>query len=233
MPLTFPTHLFNPAAVILRPVGSVLEGGESLDGETDTIRTDGGGHWRVTLSGIQLIDPDLIRAWRVWEDHLDGGTMAVLVPVVDIRQAPRPMIGGQLARPSALLPQSDNPYFPEALGFATPLIEATVVAGAALRATQLEILIARGARLRGGEIFALNHAEAGRRIYRVGQVISRAGQSAVVTIRPPLREAVEADQAADFDWPSLKCTLIPNSEISPMIENARHASVDISFREAR
>ena len=86
--LTFPTHLFRPANVQLRRSGMALTGGESLSGQTDMIRTDGGGYWIVNMSGIELFTPDAIRAWRAWEDHLDGGVEPVLVPVADVRQAP-------------------------------------------------------------------------------------------------------------------------------------------------
>lgn len=230
--LTFPTHLFNPARITMRPGGSVLSGGESLLGEQDVIRTDGGGYWIVTLAGIELLTNDQVRAWRAWEDHLDGGVQKVLVPVADVRNAPRPVVGGRLGRPSALVPLSDDPYFPEATAFATPWIVARAVSAAGMRATTMTIAVDRGARLRGGEVFAINHATRGRRCYRVGRVLNRNGQAATVTIRTPLREAVPAGAVVDFDWPSLVATLVPDADISPEIEYGRHGTVDITFREA-
>jgi hypothetical protein len=230
--LTFPTHLFNPSGIRMRPSGGTITGGEALSGDTDIIGTDGGGYWIVEMEGIELISDDLVRAWRAWEDTLDGGVTKVLVPVADVRLAPRPIIGGRLGSPSALDPGSDDPYFPEAVGFATPFIVATVVEAAALRATQLTINIERGQRLKGGEIFALDHPTKGRRCYRVRQVLSRAGQQAVVSIRTPLREAVDAGANADFDWPSLVARLIPESDISPLLLYGRSGTVNIAFREA-
>lgn len=230
--LTFPTHLFNPARIQMVPAGVTLSGGETLLGETDVVRTDGGGYWRVLMSGIELVSPDLVRAWRAWEDHLEGGVTRVLVPVSDVRNAPRPVIGGRLGTPSEMKATAPNPYFPEAVGFAAPFIVATVVNAAALRATQLTINVSRGGRVKGGEIFALDHPVKGRRCYRVGRVLSQAGQTATVTIRTPLREAVDAGAAADFDWPSMVATLIPNTDISPDLQYSRSSTVDIAFREA-
>lgn len=230
--LTFPTHLFNPARITMRPGGATLAGGESLAGETDIIKTDGGGYWILDMLGVELNSPDLIRAWRAWQDHLAEGVTKVLVPVADIRQSPRPIAGNGLARPSRLLPQSTDPYFPEALGFASPFIVAKITAAAALRATQLTILVERGARLRGGEVFAVTHPDKGRRCYRVGRVLARDGQEATVTIRSPLRQAVTIDTAADFDWPSFVARLVPDADISPELEYGRAGVVDISFREA-
>lgn len=230
--LTFPTHLFNPARIQLRPAGSSITGGESLSGQTDTIRTDGGGFWVVALSGIELLTPDLIRAWRVWEDELDGGVTKVLLPVADVRQAPRPIVAGKLSSPSKLHSASVDPYFPEAVGFATPWIVAKVTEPAALRATTLVITVEKGARLKGGEVFAVDHATKGRRVYRVRRVLGRDGQECTVLIRPPLREAVADNAPVDFDWPSLVVTLVPEADISPDIEYGRSSTVDITFREA-
>lgn len=230
--LTFPTHLFNPARIQMRPAGAVITGGESLSGETDVIKTDGGGYWVVQMAGIELTSPDLIKAWRAWEDELDGGVTKVLVPVADVRHAPRPIIGGRPGSPSKLHAASTDPYFPEAVGFASPFIVAKFGAAAALRATQVAIEVTRGARLKGGEVLAVSHATAGRRCYRVRRVISQVGQVATVLIRPPLRQAVANNMAVDFDWPSLVATLIPESDISPDIEFGRRATVDIAFRES-
>lgn len=231
--LTFPTHLFNPASIKMRPGGVAITGGESLLGETDTIKTDGGGFWVVEMGGIELRSADLIRAWRAWEDTLEGGTVKVLVPVADVRQAPRPVTGGRLSSPSGLHASSDDPYFPEAVGFATPWVVAHITAAQPLRSTSLTISVDRGARLKGGEVFAIDHPTAGRRAYRVVRVLDRpSAQTATVQIRTPLREAVAVDTAVDFDWPSLVATLVPDADISPDISYGRYATVDIVFREA-
>lgn len=229
--LTFPTHLFNPDSIALKPAGAVISGGEALSGETDTIKTDGGGYWLVTMTGIQLVTDFHLRAWQAWQDHLEGGVTKVLVPVAELRTAPRPIAGGVASRPSQLLASSDDPIFPEAIAFASPWIVAVMVGAALLRATQITIDVTGGARLMGGERFAISHAS-GRRTYRVVRVISRSGQQATVTIRPPLREAVATGASVDFDWPSLVATLIPDGDITPRIERGRYAQVDISFREA-
>lgn len=228
--LVFPTHLFNPAGVKVTPAGSSVTAGESISGITDVIRTDGGGYWVVALSGIELITPDLIRAWRAWEDTLDSGAEKIILPVADVRQAPR--IPGDA--PGAILAGSTDPYFPEAVGFATPWIVAVTVGAAALRATQIEINVTTGAPLKGGEQFSINHGgDTGHRLYRVRRVLSRPTASrAVVSIRTPLRAAVAAGTACNFDWPLLTASLVPESDISPDIEYGRRAGVDAVFREA-
>lgn len=230
---TFPVHLFKPTSIKVRPLAVTVDGGETLSGEKDVLRTDGGGRWLVEMRNMMLKNPDMIRAWRAWEDHLEGGVQQVLVPIADIRQAPRPIVSGVPTLPGKLLASSADPYFPEAIGYAAPYITATIVDAAALRATQVKINIATGSPLKGGEFFALAHSTSGRRIYRVGRIISRpTGSSAVVTIRTPLRQAVAAGMAADFDWPSLVCTLMPDADISPDLEQGMFGAVDISFIES-
>lgn len=229
--LTFPTHLFNPMRIALRPMGATLTAGESLSGVTDTIKTDGGGFWVCSMMGIELLTPDLIRAWRAWEDTLESGVTKVLVPVADVRMAPR--VPGSVPSGPVLATTTD-PYFPEAVGFPTPWITAVTVGAAALRATQIEINVTLGAPLKGGEVFSIDHGgTVGKRVYRVVRVLSRpTAQRAVVQIRTPLRAAVAAATAVDFAWPAFVGTLMPESEISPEIEFGRRATVDIAFREA-
>ena len=235
--LTFPTHLFNPIRTVLKPTGITISGGESLSGEVDTIRTDGGGYWLIHMLGIELLTDDLVRAWRAWESTLEGGVTKVLVPIADVRHAPRPVTGGVLSRPSQLKDNDPaDPYFPESVGFATPWIEASVLAFTAeLRATEMWIEVTRGARLKGGEHFAVDHPTAGRRVYRVVRVLERhpdIDQAARVAIRPPLREATGDGTALDFDWPSVVATLLPEADISPELLYGRSGTVDITFREA-
>lgn len=231
--LTFPTHIFRPKSIQIKPISVTLEGGESLSGEQDVLQTDGGGRWQISMSGIMLDTPDKIRAWRAWEDTLYGGTIQCIVPVADIRQAPRPVVSGVPTSPGPLANGSADPYFPEAVGYATPYIVATIVDAAALRATQVKINVSQGSALKGGEVFALNHATKGRRIYRIARVISRpTGTSAIVQIRTPLREAVAGGMAADFDWPSVVCTLLPSAEISPNLQQGHFDELSIVFVES-
>jgi len=63
-------------------------------------------------------------------------------------------------------------------------------------------------------------------------VLSRVGQSAVVEIVPPLREAISAGTSLDFDWPSFLATLVPETDTALNIFQARSAQISYLFREA-
>ncbi len=231
MPLTFPIQLFQPSEIKPELAGRVLVAADSLSGIGQSVRTDGGGYWRCVMRGINLLSSDQIRAWRAWEDYLNGGAVQMIVPVADIRHAPRGMAGGALIRPGPLLVTGDDPYFPEALGYSVPVIVATS-ASAALRATQLTITVARGSRIVGGQYFSITHATKGRRMYRTGRVLSQSGQTTTVEIVPPLRGAIASNTAVDFDWPSFLAILQPGTDIAASVVFARQGEVSISFREA-
>lgn len=232
MPLMFPVHLFNPRGIRAGLIGRAVSSPPSISGVGQVLRTDGGGYWAVEFSGIALNSPDKQRAWRAWEAELDGGATRVVVPVPDLSLAPRPLQGRALARPSGLVALSADPYFPEATAFATPLIVATASA-AALRSTQITITVTQGSRVVGGQMFSIDHATKGRRMYQTGRVISQSGQTATVTIRPPLREAITGDTPVNFDWPAFEAIKVPESEITADIQIGRYAQdLSITFREA-
>lgn len=231
--LTFPTHLFRPDSIKVTPVGVTVQGGESLSGEVDLLMTDGGGRWRIELGGIWLNTPDKIRAWRVWEDIFYSGVNRVLVPIADIRQTNRVITGGVEVAPGPLAITGADPYVPEAVAYAVQPVTAVTVGAKALRATSMTVNITKGAPLRGGEFFSIDHATAGRRLYRVGRITARpTGTQATFDVRPPLREAVASDAAVDFSWPSLTCTVAPDADISPEIDRSGTAMVGVVFNES-
>lgn len=221
----FPGHLFNPSNVKANLVSRVITGGEAINGEIDAIATDGGGHWQVTCTGIDLTNARIMRQWEAWESYLDGGAVDCLVPMLSVARANRPFGGGQPAKVHGLV--ADDDLFPTSLAYAAPYISATVTDSAALRATELTIAVSRGAPLEGGETFSI-----GGRGYRIQRVKSRPDtQSAIVAIRPPLREALTSGDALDFSFPLLKCRLQPNQDIGLEIFQNQSANTSITFME--
>jgi len=232
MPLTFPAHLFNPASVKLARVGQVVTSPGTISGVVQALRTDGGGLWRVDYGVMGLRTHDQVRAWRAWEGEFDGGAQLVNIPVLDLRFAPRGLQGGKLARPGSLAVGSDiDPYFPEVVGYGSPLIVATI-APAILRATTVTLDVAQGSRAQGGQTFEVDHPTFGKRVYQTGQVTAHpTATSTTLRIWPPLREAITSTTSINFDWPCLTCRLVPDSDISPELTGGR-GSVTAQFVEA-
>lgn len=223
MPLPiFPAHIFNPQAIKADAVPSMISGGESLSGITTTILTDGGGKWSVVYSGINLRAPRQLRLWDMWTSYMPG--RAFLVPLVSLFTAPRPTTAGSLARPSAL--HADDPDFPTVVRQASPYIVASLTAPVALRATQMTMRVAQGARIEGGERFSING-----RAFKIERVLSRSDQTVTVSTFPPAREALQAGADVNFEWPVVQCRLVGGQDLAPNQAFGRHAEVSISFVE--
>lgn len=225
----FPVHLFNPSAIQVKPMGVAIGSPPSLSGVTQSIRTDGGGFWQGSMSGILLNSPRLINGWRAWEDYLQQGVRQCIVPIADVRNAPRPFIGGKPARPGSLFDGAPvDEFFPEQVSYGAPFIVATSTA-AAFRSTRMTINFAKGVPGRG--YFSIDHPVKGRRMYRIGRIISRSGTAITAEISPPLREAF-AGGNLDFDWPGFVANIAVDADTSPDIEIGRSAKVSAVFREA-
>ncbi|MFK4794677.1 hypothetical protein [Sphingobium sp. ZW T5_29] len=205
-------------------VPSVISGGTALDGEETIIQTDGGGRWEISLSGIALRTPQLIRKWDAWTGYMAGGGQPFLVPLVSVQTAPRPIAGGVLARPSSI--SADDEFFPESVRYAAPYIVAECVSGALLRSTSIIIKVTQGARLEGGEKFSING-----RAHKIVRVTARDGQEVDCVITPPTREAVPIGAAVNFEWPVVQCRAAIGQDLAANLAFGRRAEVSVSFVE--
>ncbi|MBX6427134.1 MAG: hypothetical protein IRZ09_14560 [Variibacter sp.] len=209
------TELIYVPAALIRERGAKLElarrvisPGLTLSGVVPLVATDGGGLWRMEFEDIQLTEPDHRRAWRAIAGFADGGANKLVVPFADAAHQPWPVVGGEPLTSYGAIPHADGTLFADDSGYQQPVIMAHVVGSAALRATQLTIAVSYGGPLRGGEHFSIDHPTMRHRIYRVVSVEESGGNS-LVTIRPPLREAVTDGTRLEFDEP--KCVMQPET----------------------
>lgn len=230
--IVWPVDLFQAKTVLPQLVGQATTGGRSGSGVSQAVRTDGGGLWRLSFSGIWLRTADQIRAWRAWEAILDGGVTKVVVPFCDLRFAPRPLVSGVPVIPEPDVPHSDGAYFDDDTGYASGLIVAATVGVGALRATTVTLDIITGSALRGGEHFSLEHPTKGWRLYRVRTVDASDGTQQVVTIRPPLREATTDAMPVEFAKPRTVATLADPDGMALPVAMGRTAMTDVAFVES-
>lgn len=204
----------------------------SLLGIPDVARIDGGGFWVAELSAVVLSQADHIRAWRALEALLDGGVTEVVVPSCESRTAPWPVVDGVKITSYGSIPHSDGTLFSDGSGYYQPVIDCEVVSAANLRATSLVLSFNYGGPLRGGEAFSLEHPTKGHRRYHVGSVVINDSGQSVVTIRPPLREAVAADTPVNFDRPKCTMRLAASDAMDLTLEMRRFARPSVAFKEA-
>lgn len=235
MPDLVPVHYWKPSSIKRQLVGNVVQSPGTISGAVQVLRTDGGGLWRVDFSGISLRGARAVEDWWAWQGALQSGAALVNVPMASVAYSPMAARrSGGLAKPVIThAPDSDvDRAFPSVGPYGTGqnAITATM-ATAALRATTITITITKGSPVRAGMFFGVTHATGQKRVYRIVRIMSRNGMAATVMIEPPLREAVTAVSAVDFEWPSFLGRLIPDQDISPDLA-VRHGGVSISFMEA-
>lgn len=220
----FPAHRFNPDPVKADVVPRVVSGGTALSGDEDVIQADGGGRWEINYGEIDVDGVELQRLWDAWTGHLSGGVQPILVPILSLATAPRPIAGNGLADPSDFY--DDDDYFPTDVRFASPLIVAAVSASAALRATTLQVAVSQGAAIQPGMKFSI-----GYRAYKVERVTARSGMTATCIVSPPLREAVSVGAAVNFDWPVVVCRAVVGQDLAATVTLGMFGTTTVSFVE--
>lgn len=205
----WPFRLLPPLSARWYRQGATQLGPVSIDGaQQQASRTDGGGLWRLDCT-FSANTRARILALRAWHEYLDAGTVEFLMPVLDLHFAPRNTVAGVPQKPGSPTPATD--CFSESGSYGSPMMVASVVEDAALRATSLAISMTQGASPEAGQIFSINHASVGWRKYNIQRIADSAGDAFTLAIRPPLREAVSADDAIEFDMPRCVMRLHPES----------------------
>lgn len=205
-------------------IGAAVTGGISTSGQVQTVKTDGGGRWKLEASGANLNDPAYLKAWRQFEAIFDGGAQEVIINLCDRRNAPFPIVNGRPVYGEQDIPFDDGAMFDDGAGWAQSGISAKITLDAALRGTTLNIRVDQGAPLIGGEHFSLLHPNALKRLYRIRSIVAADGAGNYqITIRPPLREAVSAGTEIDFDNPGTVCRLLDVEGYAPTVDKHRYA----------
>ncbi|MBB5709354.1 hypothetical protein [Sphingomonas xinjiangensis] len=220
----FPAHIFNPDPVKADVAARVISGGEAVNGEQDVIQTDGGGRWEISYGEMGQDDPFRQQLWSAWVGELAGGARSVLVPLLSLDTAPRPVAGNGLAMPSDLYWNDD--YFPTEVRFAAPYIVARVSAPATLRATTLQVTVDQGDDVQPGMKFSVGYCG-----FKIERVLSRNGSTATVRVSPPARESIAAGTPANFDWPVVVCRSVIGQDLAADIMLGMYGTTTVSFVE--
>lgn len=182
-------------------VGSARTAGRSSSGIIAMSRHDGGGLWQVQFTTRRRIHPDHGRLLHALKAMLADGARPVSVPFALDYTQPWPTVDGELLTSYGSIPHSDGSLFSDGSGYFQPVIDVTLAASADLRATELELELAMCGELRGGELFSIDHTDLGDRWYVIKTIEEQDGESAAVTIEPPLREAAATGTSCNFDMP--------------------------------
>lgn len=212
---TFHPCAFRFQTTDIRRVGDITDGGTALDGTSEQIEADGGGYWQADFSDGSTRTKEQGNAWRALTD-LDAGEKIILLGCSERRFQP---VG-----PRQTVPHDDQTPFDDGMLYTSPGAQYATTADAALRATSLLISGASELALIGGELFSILHPNWGWRWYRIRQIDGNA-----IYFRTPLREAVTAGTALEFDTP--RCQMILAQKVSNKTSLGRYTSCAISLRE--
>lgn len=220
--LVYPTCALGIYAKDVRIETARISGGTSLSGIEDTIATDGGGRWVAEADSIALHTRDKIMMTRAFFSATSGGIDPFIFPICDARHQP--------TRGKQKVPHSDGTPFSDETMYSSPDCEVYVAADAPLRATQLQLdITSLGKPLIGGERFTIIHDTWRERAYQIGRIISQTATSALIQFHTPLREAVTAGTAVDFNNPRFVARV--DGQMSAPLTNPKFASGSIRFVE--
>ena len=204
----WPFRLLTPTMQRPLLLGTGQQGPSTMAGlPGQVLNLSGGGFWQIECA-FSAKTPDQIRALRAWGAYLDKGATEFILPLIDLKFAPRPITAGAPAKPGIAAAATD--YFSEEAGYGSQLIVASAYASATLRATSIQITISQGSSPQGGEHFSIEHETAGWRLYRISRVTARSGNRFTCEIRPPLREAVSESDTIEFDMPRCVMRITPD-----------------------
>lgn len=193
----------------------MLDGGTALSGITDTVEPDGGGYLQADFSNGTARTKMAGNAWRVISDA-DAGEAFIVLLCAERRFQPVDAM--------AEVTHSDDTPFDDDTLYESGSADYETTAGAALRATSLSISGTSTTPLIGGELFSIQHATWGWRAYRV-----RSIDGDTITFRPPLREAIDAGTALEFDTP--RCQMMLTGSADNTTDSGRFTSCAASFVE--
>lgn len=182
-----------------------MAGGQSIFGESQTRRTDGGGRWFCEVGPILLSRRAEIQTYEALLLDWNNGNDKVVVH----RHA-----GKLSAAPDgqSLVPFSDGTTFSDGSPLVSGQVNAELVEDAALRATDLTVRVWGARPFAGAEPFTIVGPTYQDRLYGAARILSATadGEATVYGLRigPPLREAAPAGTLVDFDRP--RCVMRPD-----------------------
>lgn len=197
-----------------------LAGPTSISGKTQTVSTDAG-LWKATLGSILIRDRNSRLAFRAIANLLEGRLHPILVPVC---RADQPVVDG-IDGLYDEVPHSDDAFFDDDTGYVGGSIE-VLSAAMAVRAVSGAITIAYGGTLEPGQHFSV-----GERLYRLRTVEYTGTNTANITFRPPLREAVAYGDYLEFNDPVCRMRLVSDDQMDLELQLRRFGSPSVSFIE--
>lgn len=198
------------------PVARSTSGGAGAGGKGQFVASDAG-HWVTSFEGVVVHQSNGKRKVMLWDavaGLVEGRLNALLMPVDVTGRRPLPAgVTDAMIDDSAGVLHSDDSEFSDGSLYEQNWIDVTVSADAARGATTIVVTKTACGDLEPGMDFSPFH-----RLYRIKKVVAQDSTSATLLINFPLREAVPAGTALNFDNPVCLMRLSSDTEMALDLE---------------
>lgn len=210
--ITWPSSVLKATGGRVRIVSMNIGGGRAFSGGEQVVASDAG-LYALTMGPIHVTSNEQVKAWNTMEAVLGGRSNTALVPALDCKRAPWPLVNGKPVTDLGNVPFSDGTFFDDGSGFGQLVIAATAESDIEAGAVAAVIRIARGGALEAG-----HHFSVGERLFRIVRILSAnpSGQDVVYSVKLalPAREAVGAGSTLNFDNPMFRAVLATDDEMA-------------------
>jgi hypothetical protein len=234
----FPIDFMRPTRIRFVNVGNAIDGGVNGVGEAISIETSGGGMMTATLENMVLEGPDERFEVLSWlGSRLNGGFRNIVVPLVNDKVGPFPIIGGAVRPIIKGIPHSDGSLFTDGSGYSQSTVYGQLTAAAGLNAGVINVRVFGAARkvFRWSDWFSIYHETKGWRIYRSWELISQTDEEnpvSQIAISPPLREPVTSGTRIELARPRCIMKLAKGQTVPFEYSGYYSSRPSISFVEA-
>lgn len=227
MAIIWPCSRLVPRNISVDSASRTMAGPASVSGFTQVVASDAG-LWKATYEEIPVRDTQgvgLVQLWRAIAVQAEGRLNPLLICVHDIERKPYPA-GTSDADLEGQVPHADDALFDDDTGYVSSVIDVSLSANAAVRATTLVVTKSLSGDLEPGHRFSI-----GERLYQIRSVTNQDAASATIKIWPPLREAWSTGARLEFDRPVLRVRLASDKEMDLPLELGRWSFPSVNFIE--
>lgn len=226
MAIFWPVNLLKPQSIMVDINPRNMKGPTAQSGFVQTI-SNSAGLWKATFYNVPVYNASMIRAWRAIFNQAEGQLNEIEIPVWDYPRSPMPSGVVESDFNNNSVPHSDDSPFDDDTEYESSLITASVGTVASAGAVSLTVTKSTIGTIEPGHRFSING-----RLYEINSVSSQDDSTAVVKIRPPLREAVTTADNLVFDYPTLKVRLASDTEMQLPLNFNKQSFQTVNFIEA-
>ena len=224
MTLRWPDALLHPQNVAFNIAARTLAAPSSVSGLTQVVASDAG-IWKATYGEVLIRNRAQILTFRAIAARLEGRLQPIVVPLCRAWQPG----GGAGSGGDSLydaVPHDDLAFFDDGSGYVGGGISVETFSALPARAVTASVVIHYGGRIEPGQHFSI-----GERLYRILAVTYSTPTTAVLSFRPPLREAVAEGARLNFDDPVVRCRLASDESMDLDLALHKYGSPTVEFIE--